>query len=139
MSFEFDISEKDKASAEFMSCVHGALMREVVSAAKERGISRAAIARALDIDRSAVSRALNGTANLTIRTVSDLCWAIGVEPHFEACEPETREGCNHRTHGRRRSFEYSVRPLVIKSGSTEAKSMNTRSKKSKIVEDRYVG
>ncbi|UWQ14589.1 helix-turn-helix transcriptional regulator [Aliiroseovarius sp. M344] len=96
MSFEFSISPKDKASAEFMTRVHGVLAREVVNAAKSKKISRSDIARLLEVDRSVVTRALDGKANLTLRTISELCWALGVVPEFDACEKEYKHGCNHR-------------------------------------------
>lgn len=95
MSFEFDISEKDIASAEFMSRVHRVLKREMIKAAKERKISRSELARLLEVDRSVISRALNGKSNLTIRTISDICWGLGLEPSFDACLPSSEHGCNH--------------------------------------------
>lgn len=98
MSFEFHIDPKDAASAEFMTKVHRVLIREMIKAAKQKRISQSDVARLLDVDKAVVSRALNGKSNLTIRTISDLCWAIGVKPKFEACEDTPPEGSNGREH-----------------------------------------
>lgn len=94
MSFEFDIDPKEAASAEFMTRVHRVLLREMTKAAREKRISRADVARILNLDKSVVTRALNGTSNLTIRTVSDLCWAIGVTPELEVRDAQLDAGCN---------------------------------------------
>lgn len=94
MSFEFDIDPKEAASAEFMTRVHRILLREMTKAAREKRISRADVARILNLDKSVVTRALNGTSNLTIRTVSDLCWAIGVTPELEVRDAQLDAGCN---------------------------------------------
>lgn len=94
MSFEFEIDPKEAASAEFMTRVHRILLREMMKAAKVHRISRADVARILEVDKSVVSRALNGKSNLTIRTISDLLWAIGSEPEFDACPIADEIGCN---------------------------------------------
>ena len=95
-SFEFDIEPREVASAEFMSLVHRVLLREMIKVAKVKKLSRADVARILDVDKSVVSRALNGKSNLTIRTISDICWAIGITPDFDACEVVDEHGCNHQ-------------------------------------------
>lgn len=111
MSFEFDIDPKDAASAEFMTRVHRVLIREMMAAARQKKLSRADIARLLDVDKAVVSRALNGKSNLTIRTISELCWAIGVKPRFEACEESLPVGCNDA------GSDYSV--AIMSSSPTE--------------------
>lgn len=112
MSFEFSISDRDKASAEFMSKVHRVLMRELRIAAKKRKLTKSDIARLLEVERSTITRALDGKSNLTIRTVSDLCWAVGVEPAFDACEAASAEGCNHLPKRKKQTFVSSAAPMV---------------------------
>ena len=94
MSFEFEIDPKEAASAEFMTNVHRVLLREMTKAAKKSKVSRSDVARILSVDRSAITRALNGKSNLTIRSISDLLWAIGAVPEFDACQPQDEVGCN---------------------------------------------
>lgn len=138
MSFEFSLNERDKASAKFMTKVHRALMREMIRTAKEKKMTRSDIARLLEIDRSAVSRALNGKSNLTIRTVSDLCWAMGVEPHFDAREAFTREGCNHSDRRKERGFVSSVKPNLSGEGLERSRSSTSSSEtQTKFVMDNY--
>ncbi len=105
MSFEFELSERERASAKFMSFVHRVLRREVVNAAKVQGITRAEVARRLETDRSSITRALNGTSNLTIRTISDLCWALEIEPDFDARSQEIIVGANCKAGTTNKHFE----------------------------------
>lgn len=94
MSFEFEIDPKEAASAEFMTNVHRILLREMTKAAKQNKVSRTDIARILNVDKSAITRAMNGKSNLTIRSISDLLWAIGAVPEFDAHQPQDEVGCN---------------------------------------------
>lgn len=94
MSFEFEIDPKDAASAEFMLHIHKVLQREMLHAAKEEKLTKSRIAELLGVDKSNVTRALNGKSNLTIRTISELCWALGVVPEFEIRKGNADAGCN---------------------------------------------
>ncbi|MEO5337954.1 MAG: helix-turn-helix transcriptional regulator [Magnetospirillum sp. WYHS-4] len=48
----------------------------------ETGKPKAELARLLDVDKAVLSRRLNGTSNMTIKTIADLAWAIGREIEF---------------------------------------------------------
>jgi len=43
---------------------------------KKPSVTKAEIARRLGIDRSLVTRRLNGTSNMTLETLADLAWAL---------------------------------------------------------------
>ena len=45
-------------------------------------MSQQAIAEKLGVNRSVINRLLRGTANLTLRTVGELAWALGLEIIF---------------------------------------------------------
>lgn len=127
MSFEFSLDPKDKASAEFMTRVHGVLAREFKRAAKEKKLSRADIARLLGVDRSVITRALNGKSNITIRTLSDLCWAMGVEPDFGCREELLAFGCN------RERERFGSAEEVVQTWQTTPKSAELRNKRTVVV------
>ncbi len=46
-------------------------------------ISRTGLAQRLGKTKGFVSQILSGGRNLTIRTIADVCWAIGYTPHLQ--------------------------------------------------------
>jgi transcriptional regulator with XRE-family HTH domain len=62
----------------------------------ERGLTKSDIARILGVHRSAVSRMLNGTAPLELRTIGQLAWVLGRDPQFKLPKKKKRpRGSNH--------------------------------------------
>lgn len=53
------------------------LTRQVLDAVEEAGLTRAEIASLLGTSRSFVSQVLNGSANMTLKTLGALLWATG--------------------------------------------------------------
>jgi len=49
----------------------------------ENNISRTELARRLDRTKGFVSQVLNGSRNVTLRTLADILWALGCEPRFQ--------------------------------------------------------
>lgn len=79
-SFDLDISDRDLAAARYITRVQRHLILQFLRKGRELHLTRADVARKLDVDKSTVSRMLNGKSNLTARTISDLCWALDMEP-----------------------------------------------------------
>jgi transcriptional regulator with XRE-family HTH domain len=79
-SFDFEISAKDLAGAEHVTRVGRQLVAAFVRQARKEKITKAELARRLDLDKASISRMLRGNANLTLRSVGELCWAMGVRP-----------------------------------------------------------
>ncbi len=79
MKFALTIDPKDQAAASYIGEVRAELVKQILLAEK-RGIKRSDIAKKMDVDRSQVTRILNGEANLTLRSVALLSWAIGMVP-----------------------------------------------------------
>jgi len=46
-------------------------------------ISKTDLAKRLGKTKGFVSQILSGGRNLTLRTIADVCWALGYAPHFE--------------------------------------------------------
>lgn len=75
MSYELKISPKDRAASRLVHSIH----KQLVLAALETGTGQQEIAEKLGVNRSVVNRLLRGTANLTIRTLGEVAWALGLE------------------------------------------------------------
>jgi plasmid maintenance system antidote protein VapI len=78
MSFELDISPKDRAAARFIGAVRKALMKATLST-EGVGVTQQSIAEKLGVNRSVVNRMLKGEANLTLRSVAEIAWALGMQ------------------------------------------------------------
>lgn len=89
-SFEFEVSEKELAGAEMIELVSRQLIAALVQQGKSTGMTKAKLAAMLEVDKSTISRMLRGNANLTLRSVGELCWAMDVEPAF-SCPPFSDE------------------------------------------------
>jgi transcriptional regulator with XRE-family HTH domain len=85
---------------------------ELVQAFREReaqGGTRQALAEALGIDKSVVSRRLNGSSNLTLEVVSEMARAMGYRPALQLESYEMLNAGNH--------LSASERPLVVNAAS----------------------
>jgi len=80
MSFKFKLSAKDRASARFIDQVQRELARAIVNAKVEKGMSQKQIADKLGVNKSHISRMLNGNPNLTLRTLAEVSWALEMIP-----------------------------------------------------------
>jgi transcriptional regulator with XRE-family HTH domain len=56
-----------------------ALTESVLAAMDSAGLSRSALADRIGVGKSHVSQLLNGSRNMTLRTLGDLYWACGLE------------------------------------------------------------
>ena len=68
-----------------------AVTESIVSEMERRGITRSDLAARLGKTRSSISQYLNGSRNLTCRTVADIVHAVGCRPHFELLEAATEQ------------------------------------------------
>lgn len=82
MSYELKIDPKSRAGGRFIGQVRKALVSAAIDEKKETGISQQQIASRLGVNRSVINRLLRGEANLTLRSVAEIAWALGWEPVF---------------------------------------------------------
>jgi hypothetical protein len=84
-SFAIKVDPREAQYARLVFSVLGTL-RQAVDRRVSEGLTKTAISNRIGCDKSALSRVLNGrTRNLTLKTVSDLLWAVDFEPvPFEA-------------------------------------------------------
>ncbi len=85
--------EKKILRARFVMHVH----RELLSAfyiREAEGMTRAQLAENLGIDKSVISRRLNGTSNMTLEVISDLARGMGFRPEMQLLPYEELAGGN---------------------------------------------
>lgn len=82
MSYELKIDPKSRAAGRFIGHVRKTLTSAAMDGKKETGITQQQIASRLGINRSVINRLLRGEANLTLRSVAEIAWALGWEPVF---------------------------------------------------------
>lgn len=79
-SFSLNVDPRDAQYARFAGSVLATLRCAVMRRVSE-GLSQKEIGDRIDMDKSALSRVLNGRVrNITIKTVSDILWATEHEP-----------------------------------------------------------
>lgn len=93
-SFQIAISPSKRAAGRFISKVRRALQRALVEDQAISGINQSAVAEAIGVHRSVVSRELNGRQDITLGRVAELAWAMGREIDFQLVKPEQEMGAN---------------------------------------------
>ena len=83
MSFRMQISARSRTAGRFISAVH----REIQRAFARSEMTQQELATRLEVNRATVNKRLLGEENLTLRSIADLGWAMGLEPHFELRSP----------------------------------------------------
>lgn len=79
--FDFEIDEKDLASAKFIGETRRGLVAALIEAKKENPqMCQAEICRLIGMDKAVLSRMLKGNSNITLRTIGEVAWALGLEP-----------------------------------------------------------
>lgn len=79
MSFLFKLDPREEASTQLIAHV-GTLLRQSVEIRKSQSdISQVEIAKKLEVDRSRITKCLSGFRNMTLKTFSDVVWALGGE------------------------------------------------------------
>jgi transcriptional regulator with XRE-family HTH domain len=58
--------------------LYGEAMETITALIQEQGISQRELARRLDLDEARLSRILSGRTNVTLKTIADLGWALGL-------------------------------------------------------------
>jgi transcriptional regulator with XRE-family HTH domain len=94
-SFRFDIGGRSRFAGRLLGRVRSELLRALADRKKESGLSQQKLAQKLDVHRSLINRQLSGEANLTLRSLADIAWALDMEIVFEIRKPEAGVGQNY--------------------------------------------
>lgn len=96
-SFHFDIGSRGRNAGRFIARVRNELLRALAEKKRGARFSQQTLANKLEVHRSLINRQLNGEANLTLRSLSDLAWAMDLEIEFELKKPAAETGSNQTT------------------------------------------
>lgn len=89
-SFSFEVSPRKRKRGRFINVVRKEIQKAVSEVLDERGISQSQLAEELGINRSVLSRRLNGRANLTLSSIADLAWVLDRDLHFSMERPDNK-------------------------------------------------
>lgn len=94
---DFEIDEKDLAAAKLIGDTRRALVAALLEAKREDpSMCQAELARRIKMDKGSLSRLLNGRENMTLRTIGEIGWALGLEPHFSLDQTNGRTRSNSK-------------------------------------------
>lgn len=82
MSYELKIDPRKRAAGRFIGKVRKALISAAVDEKKSSGLTQQQVASAIGVNKSVINRLLRGNANLTLRSVAEIAWAMGWDPDF---------------------------------------------------------
>lgn len=94
-SFQIDIDPRKRKRGRFINKVRKELQKAVAETLEQQGATQADLARLLGVNRSVLSRRLNGSANLTLSSIADLAWALDRDLNFSLSQPDYE---NHDRH-----------------------------------------
>jgi transcriptional regulator with XRE-family HTH domain len=80
--FRFDIDARSRKAGRLLGRIRRELLRAVTEE-KRAGLTQQELARRLECDRSNINRQLSGEAEMTLRSIADLAWALDREITFE--------------------------------------------------------
>lgn len=92
--YRVDIGHRSRRVGRFIARVRGELLKAVDEERRASRLNQNSIAEKLECRRSLVSHQLIGDANLTLRSVAELSWALGREISFELRKPADEAGQN---------------------------------------------
>ncbi|CAA7627015.1 helix-turn-helix domain-containing protein [Magnetospirillum sp. UT-4] len=85
-SFLFRLDPRKTKAAQFVAKVRREL-QQALAEEEKHGLTKSRIAEKLGIHRSAITRRLQGTENLTLHSLSDLAWAMNRDIVFRLERP----------------------------------------------------
>lgn len=91
-SFRLSITPKRRAAVRFVGQVRRSLQRAL---AENPEINQAGIARALEVDRSVITKQLHGERDISLSRIGELAWAMGLKPELLLHKEEVKTGDNH--------------------------------------------
>jgi transcriptional regulator with XRE-family HTH domain len=93
MFFRFGIEARSRTAGRLIGRVRRELLKAITEE-KRAGLSQQELARRLESERSNINRQLSGEAEITLRSLADLAWALGREITFELRRPDSAAGQN---------------------------------------------
>jgi len=91
--FRFDIDARSRMAGRLLGRIRRELLKAVTEE-KRAGLTQQQLARRLESDRLNINRQLSGEAEMTLRSLADLAWALDREITFELRPINTASGQN---------------------------------------------
>jgi hypothetical protein len=91
MSYQMRNDPRARKAGRFIHRVQ----KEIQKAFVASGLKQQEIAEKLGVNRSVVNKRLLGEANLTLRTIADLAWAVDADIMFTLVPKRSEPGRNH--------------------------------------------
>jgi ribosome-binding protein aMBF1 (putative translation factor) len=91
--FRFDIDARSRTAGRLIGRIRRELLKAITDE-KRAGLTQQELARRLESDRSSINRQLSGEAEITLRSLADLAWALNREITFELHPPGAASGQN---------------------------------------------
>ena len=91
--FRFDIDARSRTAGRLIGRVRRELLRAITEQ-KEAGLTQQELARRLQSGRFNINRQLSGEAEITLRSLADLAWALDHEITFELRPADAGAGQN---------------------------------------------
>lgn len=89
MSFDFELTPKEEASADFVALVGDKLQRALVQRKRRGRLTQQQLAEKLEVHRSRVNRCFSGSSNLTVATLAEIVWALDGKIVFDIVEDDS--------------------------------------------------
>lgn len=93
-SFQITLSPSKRVSGRFVYAVRRGLQKALAEEGKKRGLTQAAIAKAIGVNRSVINRELRGEKDITLGRVAELAWALGRKAVLSFPEQSSAVGQN---------------------------------------------
>ena len=91
--FRFDIDARSRTAGRLIGRIRRELLKAITDE-KHGGLTQQQLARRLESERSNINRQLSGEAEITLRSLADLAWALDREITFELRPIEAISGQN---------------------------------------------
>ena len=85
--FQFDVGDRARKTGRLVGQVRDELVRALAEKRSKDRVTQQGLAQKLGVHRSQINRQLSGEANLTLRSLADLAWAMNMDVVFELKEP----------------------------------------------------
>jgi transcriptional regulator with XRE-family HTH domain len=78
-SYQMRLTDRERKVGRAVYRTQRQIIRALAKAKDKKGLTQQALAEKLGVDRSVINRRVTGRANLTLRTLAELAWALGCE------------------------------------------------------------
>jgi predicted transcriptional regulator len=85
-AFQLNIEPKSAKASDFIGDVRAELAR-TLSDLSDEGVTKSDVAKKLGVHRSAITRRIRGTENITLRTLAEMAWAMDRDIIFRLEKP----------------------------------------------------